>query len=663
MTKEEMQEVLSKVLCRKDHPLHCDSCSHNPNKISSSQEDRFICRISEKTEQQLQYIFSSIKQNIFLEACAGSGKTEVVGMKMSYEISKWTDRNNGIAVLTFTNEATETIKNRVEQFSKLSSLHPHNIGTLTGFLHGFIAQKFGYKFFGNNGRNGDFSYRLIDKMMDTFKNHWLENYKSKIPYVYGAGKQESIYANQIYYDYQKKDYYIQFSENYKLTITEYYNSKNFQKFVQDTRNKYNNNELYKIEYVKKQLISDKVKFLKDGFANFEDMNNIAFKALQENIKVASIISKRFPIIIVDECQDLSWIEIQILKKLKDAGSTLHFIGDLNQAIYDFKNANPTYTKEFLSNFICYKLTDNFRSCQPIVDVSNRISSITTTIAGRTNNKLSDNSVCYYEYDDLQVLQEKYSSFLNLFNIQPESSSILVRQLSLKSNLQVRSAQKSIHLILDAIQLWKAKQQSTRIMALELAGKQLQKWLGGSKNKDNYFCPIDIKSAFRWRIFIKDFLEACCSNSFINNFENKKYGEWYKTAREQLPSILLNTYKSLKEYDENPRDFNSFPILRTPSGTTESAIDAISMFEPPTSIRINTIHSAKGCGFESVMVVSSKDQKSIGGHWKQWIEVEGESKRIGYVASTRAKYSLIWAVPKLNAKDRKQLETYGFKRIE
>nr|WP_281278205.1 hypothetical protein [Paenibacillus anaericanus] len=75
-----------------------------------------------------------------------------------------------------------------------------------------------------------------------------------------------------------------------------------------------------------------------------------------------------------------------------------------------------------------------------------------------------------------------------------------------------------------------------------------------------------------------------------------------------------------------------------------------------------MHSVKGKDFEGVMVVSS--QRNTGsGHWKQWIESDGEAKRIGYVASTRAKYSLIWAVPTLKKGEKIIIESYGFKAIE
>ncbi|MEK5030832.1 hypothetical protein MKY96_05275 [Paenibacillus sp. FSL R7-0302] len=36
--------------------------------------------------------------------------------------------------------------------------------------------------------------------------------------------------------------------------------------------------------------------------------------------------------------------------------------------------------------------------------------------------------------------------------------------------------------------------------------------------------------------------------------------------------------------------------------------------------------------------------------EHWLEKELESGRIGYVANTRAKYSLVWAVPKLKTEE-------------
>ncbi|MBI4488380.1 MAG: UvrD-helicase domain-containing protein [Deltaproteobacteria bacterium] len=108
----------------------------------------------------------------------------------------------------------------------------------------------------------------------------------------------------------------------------------------------------------------------DGFATYRDIEWICYRLLKEKRGFAERLSKRFPLIIVDECQDCSWIQLEILGLIKQAGSTLHFIGDLNQSIYEFKKVEPQKIDEFVTTheFMVEELSDNFRSCQSIVDL-------------------------------------------------------------------------------------------------------------------------------------------------------------------------------------------------------------------------------------------------------------------------------------------------------
>ena len=99
MTREEKIIVLSQAL--------------SPDKAFLEQA---ATRINEKTDEQLDYILSPIDKCIYLEACAGSGKTVVLGIKAAYEISRWASQQSGLAVLSFTNEATSTIANRIAHF-------------------------------------------------------------------------------------------------------------------------------------------------------------------------------------------------------------------------------------------------------------------------------------------------------------------------------------------------------------------------------------------------------------------------------------------------------------------------------------------------------------------------------------------------------------------
>ncbi|NWL87811.1 hypothetical protein DMN77_09375 [Paenibacillus sp. 79R4] len=301
MNSKEMEQEIISTLSKNKHA--------NNSYISLIQT-----KVKEKTEQQLKYVLSSITENIYLEACAGSGKTEVVGMKTAYEISKWSSKNKGLAVLTFTNEATDTIKERVENFSGLTSLYPHYIGTLSGFFHGFIAQSFGYKYFKHKNRDGDTSYRLIDKNLDIFNNHWLKKYE--LPYTDINSLRQYSYANQLYYDYHINDLIIYHSENHKISLKEYYDSAEVQKFIQNYREKSGNSHSLGFDYIRNEIKKVKRNFLDDGFANFEDINNIAYIVLKKNPNIALLLALRFPVILIDECQDLSWIEINILNQLK-----------------------------------------------------------------------------------------------------------------------------------------------------------------------------------------------------------------------------------------------------------------------------------------------------------------------------------------------------------
>ena len=89
--------------------------------------------------------------------------------------------------------------------------------------------------------------------------------------------------------------------------------------------------LFQFNYLKKQIKECKLKFWHDGLANFDDMNLIAHRCLRDET-ICHYISRKFPVILIDECQDLSVSELRILSFLIRARTTVHYIGDLHQAI-------------------------------------------------------------------------------------------------------------------------------------------------------------------------------------------------------------------------------------------------------------------------------------------------------------------------------------------
>lgn len=88
----------------------------------------------------------------------------------------------------------------------------------------------------------------------------------------------------------------------------------------------------------------------------------------------SRIARRFPLVIVDECQDLSAEQLLIVKRLSLLGVKFHFVGDLNQSIYGFRKSNPAHVRRRMEElgFEEYVLNENWRSGQAIVDVCSNI---------------------------------------------------------------------------------------------------------------------------------------------------------------------------------------------------------------------------------------------------------------------------------------------------
>ena len=132
------------------------------------------------TQEQADFILHPLDCPCYLNACPGSGKTEVVGIKAAYEIADWQDNFSGMAVLSFTKNAAKEISDRVKKYGGASATkHPHYIGTIDAWLHGYILQPFGHKIAGFIGRNSDKTFKVYnnDERLD-----FLSSYKTIISY-------------------------------------------------------------------------------------------------------------------------------------------------------------------------------------------------------------------------------------------------------------------------------------------------------------------------------------------------------------------------------------------------------------------------------------------------------------------------------------------------
>jgi Superfamily I DNA and RNA helicases len=109
--------------------------------------------------------------------------------------------------------------------------------------------------------------------------------------------------------------------------------------------------------------------------DFDDLllnTNILFRDFPD---VLALYQERFSYILVDEYQDTNYAQYLIVKKLAAVHHNLCVVGDDAQSIYSFRGARIENILEFkndYSDYRLFKLEQNYRSTQTIVDAANAI---------------------------------------------------------------------------------------------------------------------------------------------------------------------------------------------------------------------------------------------------------------------------------------------------
>lgn len=104
------------------------------------------------------------------------------------------------------------------------------------------------------------------------------------------------------------------------------------------------------------------------FIDFDDMTLGGLRAIQEHTWIRQALIARFPILLVDEYQDLGQPLHELVTALKDDGARVFAVGDPDQSIYGFTGAKPELLVELSTagDVESTRLRLNYRSRRAIV---------------------------------------------------------------------------------------------------------------------------------------------------------------------------------------------------------------------------------------------------------------------------------------------------------
>lgn len=290
-------------------------------------------------QDQLQAVQHGTGPAIVL-AGAGSGKTRVLTTRVAWLLLQKLAQPEEILLATFTNKAAQEMNRRVTE--------------LTGFKLPFA---------------GTF-HSLCAKILRREAHHL------NLPIgfsIYDTSDQVSL-INQIYkaHQFDAKKYKpaiikakISEAKNELLTPTqlEQFAADDFQEFVA---------RVYKLYQ----------KALNDQAAtDFDDLLLLTVKLFREHREVLGFYQQQIKYVLIDEYQDTNKAQYQLTKFFAEPQQNLYVVGDFSQSIYAWRGAdykNLTKLKEDFPDIKEYRLEQNYRSTQTILDAATQVIAINTS---------------------------------------------------------------------------------------------------------------------------------------------------------------------------------------------------------------------------------------------------------------------------------------------
>jgi DNA helicase-2/ATP-dependent DNA helicase PcrA len=109
--------------------------------------------------------------------------------------------------------------------------------------------------------------------------------------------------------------------------------------------------------------------------DYDDLLIYLRKLLRDHAGVRKTLEDRYRYVMVDEYQDTNKIQAEIVALLVSNHKNLMVVGDDAQSIYSFRGATVRNILDFPEQFpgcTTIKLEENYRSTQPILNLTNEI---------------------------------------------------------------------------------------------------------------------------------------------------------------------------------------------------------------------------------------------------------------------------------------------------
>lgn len=604
------------------------------------------------------------EKNILLISGAGSGKTRVVTAKIVYLLnSRGVDPGNILAI-TFTNKAATEMKARIQ--AEVSQEVSKKLEIRT--FHSFGARLLRTLAWKIPGYNSSFTILDSDDQKNIIKECWESVYSAVLK------KNDEILKNLLrFIRYCKMAFLLPENSVEDFAVFDIYPLET--------------DEGIKIYKAYIDMLRERNAF------DFDDLVTVPVRLFRESPENCEIL-KRYKYLLVDEYQDTNDAQNFLVKLLCKSGAVVTAVGDDDQSIYGFRGANIDHINRFPEDFPGAQvmfLNQNYRSSQSILFLANEIISQNETrkYPKKLFSELEEGpvpviSLCRSEWEEARGIIK------NLEMLLKEGAEIDRTAVFYRSSYQSRVIENVLqnanipYRIIGGLRFFDRKEikDITAYFKLAVNGRDLVSFLRTINTpprgigEKSLHCIMDFMKTQKYDDVISflsqnpppglskkanralaDFL------SMISDLRNLCAGPLSGTQVHKMidRTGISDYYKSIKDKTEaDTRLGNIAEFVQTsreyvrehPDHGFDDFMEMVSLNtsmdekDEHRSVKLMTIHSAKGLEFDNVFIVGLEDDTLPHKLSKNSQREIDEERRLLYVAVTRAKKRLFLSASRI-----------------
>ncbi|MDR2202678.1 MAG: UvrD-helicase domain-containing protein [Clostridiales bacterium] len=421
--------------------------------------------------------------------------------------------------------------------------------------------------------------------------------------------------------------------------------------------------------------------------DFDDLLLKAYYLLKNVPEAAEYYTERFRYIHVDEFQDTNVIQYKIVRTLAAKHGNVFVVGDEDQSIYGWRGASIDNINDFRKDFNCklYKLEQNYRSSEKILDAANRLIKNNSSRIKKvlwTDRKGGDEPELFpapAENHEADFVASKILSLVRSGKYTFSDFAVLMRLNALTRSFEEKFIQYGIpHKVFGGFKFYERKEIKDILAYLRIAvnpfdneailrvinfpkrgiGEAAQKRLTdycAQKNRSLFECIIDVEQnpdipaaiakkvapfgeIIEWLIVQADGEGLCgLMRGLVRTLKiDEAFGE-DTDENESRKQNIRELIASVEQYEIANKGATLSDYLQNVSLYT----DLDEMNEDEGCVNLATVHSAKGMEFRVVFVAGLEDGIFPVSRASSLDSDMEEERRLMYVAVTRAKEKLFF----------------------